>query len=723
MWKIMTVLSGVTICAAVSQGFMFGLWSNPLDRDLNLYVSPQGADSASGAQADPFRTVQAAIGELASDTSSEPDRATVWLSEGRYDLSSAVMIDSDTFSNHPPEQLDFRALPGHNVVFSGGVRLPADGFVFVTEEDPAWGRLKAAARGQVLSYDLAAAGITNYGTMERHGYTVKAETANGPMQLIVDGQVQQLARWPNDSTVQMDQIIDPGPVGATIQPGGTFSYAYSRPETWASLDDVWVTGIFGYSWEWSYNKVASVDPVSNTVSLAYGEASGMNQNWFPDFHHYENVLEELDIAGEYYIDREKGVLYYYPDTNFSNAVIEVTLLHEPMFHLNSVSNITFHGITFETSRREFILAERCEQIHISDCVFRNTLKEGIRFQAAKDCRVDNCTIHHVGSCGIRVSSWYFGFDEARVSGNVIENCLIHDTSQYERVYHLAIQFDGSSNVVRNCTIHSLPHGAIVFQGNDHLIENNEIHSVALEFSDFGAIYAHLGQYPHHRGTRIANNYIHHIGETLAGVQGIYLDGGTMGVTIEQNLFHAIGGVNSHNAAISLNTASDAAVQSNLYVDCKVPVQYSFTLADVSTNTFNSCITAWYDQRSDLATDLTLRNSWYGRYPVLENFYNRIEEVDAGNGTNFPIHPCFVSENVQLVSDTPLPGSILHPAKERWRDRLPDAVTETANTIALEENQVVIDNDRIVEIVRGAGAPALLELFTPEWFGNVGCTLE
>jgi hypothetical protein len=633
------------------------------------------------------------------------------------------MLDSVTFSNSPLEQLDFRALSGHTVVLSGGRRLSPGGFVPLTAADAAWDRLDAAVRGQVLRYDLAASGMTDYGTMERHGYTAKATTDNGPMQLIVDGQLQQLARWPNDSTVQMDQIIDPGPVGATVQPGGTFSFTYSRPETWASLDDVWVAGIFGYSWEWSYNRVASVDPVSNTVTLAYGEASGLNQNWYPDFHHYENVLEELDLPGEYYIDRNAGVLYYYPKSGFSNSTVEVTVLQEPMFHLDGVSNITFEGISFETSRREFILAEQCEQIRISGCEFKNTLQEGVRLFQTQNCRVENSTIHHVGNSGIACTAWNFGFGDAISSGNVIENCELYETSQYEKVYNPAVLLAGASNAIRNCTIHNLPHAAIVFYGNDHLIENNEIHSVVLEFSDVGAICSNVGSYPHHRGTLIRNNYFHHIGETRDGVQGVYLDGGTMGVTIEGNLFYAIGGAFSHNAAVNLNAASDCNVRSNLYVDCDMPVQYGFSPTDWSTNQFRNYITAWYDQRTDLATDLTLRNFWYGRYPVLEDFYNRIEEIDAGNGTNFPIHPCLVQDNVQLVTVAPLPDSILHPAKEIWRDRMAAAVTLGTNEVALQGSQVVIENDRVTDIVSGSGSPGLLEYFSSEWFGNVGCTQE
>jgi hypothetical protein len=90
-------------------------------------------------------------------------------------------------------------------------------------------------------------------------------------------------------------------------------------------------------------------------------------------------------------------------------------------------------------------------------------------------------------------------------------------------------------------------------------------------------------------------------------------------------------------------------ESNLFVDCETPVRYSFHTVDVSTNKFDGFITAWYDQRSVLAADPTLSDSWYSRYPILEDFYNRIEEIDADTGI-FPIHSCLVSDNTQLVAD-------------------------------------------------------------------------
>ncbi|MGG1910268.1 hypothetical protein AB1285_25760 [Microbacterium sp. NRRL B-14842] len=146
-----------------------------------------------------------------------------------------------------------------------------------------------AARDRVVGIDLADLGITDYGQLSRHGYWKANDVSTTPpMELFIDGQGMTLARWPNADaatpTVQMGDIIDAGPDrnDADLQErGGTFSYGYDRPKHWTQAEDVWLDGIFGYSWEWSYNKVESIDTEAKTITLRYGEMSGIMKSWFP----------------------------------------------------------------------------------------------------------------------------------------------------------------------------------------------------------------------------------------------------------------------------------------------------------------------------------------------------------------------------------------------------------------------------------------------------------
>jgi hypothetical protein len=72
-------------------------------------------------------------------------------------------------------------------------------------------------------------------------------------------------------------------------------------------------------------------------SAAYGILQG--QRYF-----YFNVLEELDVAGEYYLDRANGMLYFWPPSAVGpNARTFVSVFGYDMINIQTATNITFTG--------------------------------------------------------------------------------------------------------------------------------------------------------------------------------------------------------------------------------------------------------------------------------------------------------------------------------------------------------------------------------------------
>lgn len=47
---------------------------------------------------------------------------------------------------------------------------------------------------------------------------------------------------------------------------------------------MWLDGIFGYSWEWLYNKIESIDIDVKMIIFCYGEMFGIMKSWFFDFY-------------------------------------------------------------------------------------------------------------------------------------------------------------------------------------------------------------------------------------------------------------------------------------------------------------------------------------------------------------------------------------------------------------------------------------------------------
>ncbi|MFS0725268.1 Ig-like domain-containing protein [Paenibacillus sp. 1P07SE] len=550
-----------------------------------IFVAPNGSDSNTGSEQEPLLTLEGArdaIRELKSGSGLPDGGITVYLREGVYERTATFELN-EADSGTADAQVVYRSYPGETVRLSGGKQLDSVGFEPVSDPDVLARIIDTGARSQVLQFDLAAAGITDYGEMSRHGYW-KANDLSlvPPMELYIGGEGMTLARWPNEGTVQMNEIVDPGPTVKdpdVHERGGTFSYTYDRPRYWTQAEDIWLDGIFGYSWEWSYNKVANIDTASKTITLQHGEMSGLLKNWYPDFHFAQNLLEELDMPGEYYIDRTAGILYLMPNAAFRSGAAEatVTMLKTPMLRTTGASHIRFEELALEYGRDVAAVILGGSHVEIISSDISNFTNGGVRINAPGRYAYDGVEsdrngrhhaiisshIRHVGGTAVTLHG---GSSETLEPGNNrVENSHIHDFAYYHKAYNPGVLFSGVGNQAIGNEIHDAPHPGIVLYGNDHLIEYNNIYDICKEFQDLGAIYMNAGMVPQERGTVIRRNYFHHIGEHLHGVEGIYPDNMTMEMTIEENIFYKMG-----NSAIKSNTGSYIYAANNMFIDTYVP---------------------------------------------------------------------------------------------------------------------------------------------------------
>jgi hypothetical protein len=326
--------------------------------------------------------------------------------------------------------------------------------------------------------------------------------------------------------------------------GGTFVSTSDRPFRWAEVEDIWVGGIFAFSWEYSYNRLAAVDPQARTITLRYGEVSGLLKNWIPDFHHYENVFEELDRPGEYYIDRKRGRLYFYPPegVDVQDSELLVSRMDQPLLSFKEASHITLSGLTLKGGRTSAVIIESSEHIQIDNSEIRSFAGDGITIHKSSHCHVDHCEISHVGKTAVRLG----GGEWATLTpgNNEVSNSNIHRYAYRDKAYNPGIKFPWKSvgNRARGNKIHHAPHGGIELVGNDHLIEGNEFTELCLDFKDFGAIYVNLQHDPMDRGTLIRGNFFHNIRpEVKHGIHAVYLDVACWDIEVSHNVIANIGG--------------------------------------------------------------------------------------------------------------------------------------------------------------------------------------
>jgi hypothetical protein len=443
-----------------------------------------------------------------------------------------------------------------------------------------------------LQCDLKAHGIDDYGELSRHGHHKANLGKTPPAELYVNGERMTRARWPNPNDrypeslrgVQKQRlgavgragIIDPGPGmddPGFLERGGVISYAFDRPSLWRHAEDIWLDGVFTWSWEWSYNQVAGIDTDRREITLRYGEVGTIADRYSFDYFFAENLLEEIDLPGEYTLDRPSGTLYLLPPEGFDRAGVTITLstLAVPLVVLQGTSHVVFRDLVLDTGRSSAIACTGGEGVLVERCEIRNLSGNGVSL-SGRGHGVRACHIHHVGGAGVSLQGG--DLETLEPSDCFVEDSDIHHFAWYSKVYTsaAALGYRSVGSRISHNRIRHGPHVAIVVYGNDHLIEYNDIGHMVEDFTDMGAIYANLGKTPLERGTTIRRNYFHNIGQHRHLQNAVYPDNMTMGWTIEENIFHRIGGAGeaSNCRALNNNTGAHVVTRHNIFVDCTIP---------------------------------------------------------------------------------------------------------------------------------------------------------
>ena len=173
----------------------------------------------------------------------------------------------------------------------------------LTSTSPVWSRLDPVAQGKIVSVDLKAHGITNYGTLQVRGM---GGDKDGALELFADGVRQELARWPDASATNMKSafVYTASPLAST-----SFGYTGDRPTRWTNASSIWVHGFWGNLFGDQHLPVTAIDTVARTVSVSQSPNYAFKAG--QPFYAY-NLLEELTVPGEWYLDRATGILYLWP---------------------------------------------------------------------------------------------------------------------------------------------------------------------------------------------------------------------------------------------------------------------------------------------------------------------------------------------------------------------------------------------------------------------------
>ena len=637
---------------------VFSLFSCTQEKN-EFYISPEGSDLNSGAKKHPFASIDRAIEEVKRLKSEEKFPATgvtVWLREGEYRIRESLTMTDDE-GGLPDANVSYRAYPGEKVILSGADKIPNSAVRKVFDPEFLNRIIDKEAASRLLQVDLKSLGINDYGINQtRGGGAAYPSRENRPPDFYIDGKRLILARWPNPGQIAiMDKIIDPGvdkngrsgrgesdaSSGKFVKEkprGGTFSYSFNRPDLWKS-DQAFVSGVLSETWVWSYVGV-KINKHNRQITLntpiSYGLINIPEKNYF----HFENIPEEMDMPGEYWLDREKGTLYFLPPDDYQpNSELRISMLKTPMIIAREASWLTFSNIIFDGSRDICMEINGGKGVGLDHCEIRNFLMSAVNIKGGQSHKIESCHIHEIGSDVMNVD----GGDWATLtaSGFEISNNHIHSFGYYIPSGNAALNLSGVGTKVTHNLIHDAPHQVIRFKGNDHVIMYNEIYDVVRDFFDAGAVNCHLGYDPTQRGTLISSNYFHEIGMKMEGCKCIYTDGASFGVTIEKNIFQNIGTAEVQNNAINNNTGSYIKIRNNIFLNCTMPLKNYFYLSQANKLRFNMYMADW----KTLFEKYDFSKMPHGKkYPELLRFW---EEEHALPTTNFFINNVMYNTNVEL----------------------------------------------------------------------------
>ncbi|MCF6311886.1 MAG: right-handed parallel beta-helix repeat-containing protein [Verrucomicrobiales bacterium] len=605
------LLSFASFCCALV------IFPTAMQAAVEYHVSASAKAGGDGSGKAPFQTLQQARDGIRAARKSglvkKNEAVTVSIAAGVYRLQQTLEFSKDDGGTAKAPVIYRAARPGA-VRIRGGVTLkPAD---FAPLADQAvLARLDPAVRSKVLVCDLSKQGLGTIVELKKSF----SGTPGGPW-LYVDAAPMTLARWPNKDAANegwagFSKVIDTGlpkadakdPQLKKLRPG-SFVLDDARPARWNLKEGVWLLGYWTHDWSDEVIRIAAYDKEKKVISLAaphhYGIKGG---TWGKAQRRFFalNVLEELDAPGEWYLDRVRQRLYFYPQNPLEKATIVLATMTQDLLAVKAAKHMKFENLAFEYSQGSGISLAGTQQVEVAGCEIANLSGGGMRVSGSNNT-VRSCDLFNLGTHGISVSG---GDRKSLTPGeNLVINNEIHHYGLFKRTYAAGVRITGCGNIVRNNVIHDAPHNAVLYSGNEHLFELNEVYRVVMETGDSGAFYT--GRDWTSQGNVLRHNYIHDLGKgdaKHANTMGVYLDDCDSGDRIEGNVFYRAG------RAIMIGGGRNNPILNNLMIDCAIGLHIDSR--GMTWKQWNVPSGGWWLEKK--AMDMNYQKPpWSERYPKL-----------------------------------------------------------------------------------------------------------
>lgn len=504
-----------------------------------FFVSESGNDNTGdGTIESPFHSILKAKETVkAIIAGGMTENITVYVRGGEYYLDQTILFD-ESDSGRDGHTVTYAAYPNEVPTFFGGQK------------------------------------ISNWEYYSDKIYKASIEK-NWTFNILTEGlQMGVKARYPNEGYLFVEDIVN-------VNPNNQFQYKASDLQSIEKPEDLevymWPGGPEGiYNWYAMFMPVTSLDKISRIITVAESTPYEMGGG---SRYYFQGKLEMLDQPGEFYVDDNEGILYYFPfNTNIENLeVVAPKVLKIFEFHGSTpekpVSNIIIDGLQFSTTDMSYdqnwigdgviyltnadgIVIKNTEIINAGSCgilldfyaqniLINNNLihkigKTGVQIRGNNLSRIDKTIYNtvdnnHIYEVGIKVGHGS-GIEIIGAAYNTISHNRIHDTSRY------AIDIKGTPMV--DYLIGQIIDGIKVTEDNvidfmrahDNIIEFNDLSNANLDSQDTSVIESWGGG----PNNLIRNNLIHDSNIPFSfGTGGIYLDDECYKYIVENNIIYNI----------------------------------------------------------------------------------------------------------------------------------------------------------------------------------------
>lgn len=512
----------------------------------DLVVSPDGNDSNRGTADAPLKTFEKAKEILKS---ADIDGAvTVWFREGTYEITDTVEFTSEDKSN-----VLYRSYPDEKVVFSGA---------------------KAISGWTETVINGVNAFVTDIEINSEEDYFRSLFKGNKRL---------PRSNYPKEGYFKIADPLSEETVAPEWSPeffmhSLSFMAHTSDVLDFANAGDVDVRVM--HFWCDELLPVHSVNTETGRIETTKPSSMTLRVD---DNYVFENVKEALSLPGEWYLDRAEEKLYYIPE---EGDTVENTVLYagrtEQLMTFDDAENISFQGINFEFTDWDHVSGQgfagafdpshplyknmKYESVHpqaafetpaaiyicgssganFTDCYFENISNTAIKFdKASENCDVTSCMFNEIGANAVFIHGDFVV--PATTKDINVTDCHIN---KYGRIFNNAIGVLLTHAIDCNITNNEIHDGWYtgISVGwnwgyadnptNNINISNNLIYNIGNGWlSDMGAIYT-LGIQP---DTVIRGNVIYNVGCDEGrygyGGWGVYLDEGSSGILVENNLVY------------------------------------------------------------------------------------------------------------------------------------------------------------------------------------------